>query len=91
MTHSTAFALSERRIAVQEAQEALRMEHAKMVIEATGAFYGVEVSQWLRINDVDVYKFIETETPLLPARWAMCPPDDDVQVFMTLDDLAEEL
>jgi hypothetical protein len=84
-------AASERRIAVQEAQEALRREHGKLQIEASGVFQHVTVQQWLRINDMDVYKFIEADTPMLPGRWALIQPRDEVQVFMSLDDLAEEL
>lgn len=91
MPHPAAFAASERRIKVQEAQEALRLEHGKLQIEASGYFHNVQVTQWVRINDQDVYKFVESDTPMLPPRWALCPKDDEVQVFMTLDDIAEEL
>lgn len=91
MASNTAFAASERRIAVQEAQEKLRLEHGKLQIEESGYFTNVEVTQWLRINDQDAYKFLEADTPMLPPRWALIQEHDEVQVFMSLDDLAEEL
>lgn len=91
MASKTALDASERRIKVQEAQEALRLEHGKLQIEAGGYFQNVEVTQWIRFNDQDVYKFIERDTPMLPPRWALCQEHDEVQVFMTLDDIAEEL
>ncbi len=87
---SKVLAIAERRIAVQEAQEALRLEHGKLQIEATGVFTNVAVTQWIRFNDVDVYRFTETDTPMIPARWALVQPNDDVQVFLSLDDIAEE-
>lgn len=91
MASKTALDASERRIKVQEAQEALRLEHGKLQIEAGGYFQNVQVTQWVRINDQDAYKFIEGDTPMIPPRWALCTQADEVQVYMTLDDIAEEL
>lgn len=72
--------------------ESIRLKSAQSLLDEETIFQnGVTVEQRVELNGVSLYRFTENGS-MVPPRWAKLPEDEseDVQVFLTLDEAAEE-